>query len=83
MYRVQHPKSGATHEFGGRIEAGSGSCMARVKNPPPGLKRGHPKRACFNHESGGWFVMSWYVATNNVDETIAYLEKTLGEALEY
>ena len=82
-FRVRDRRASRWRTYGGRIEGpGQGSRLSEgyVQNPPPEL-RSHPKAACFRPVAGGWWHMNWYAGTKEVDETIAYIEQVLDEAV--
>jgi hypothetical protein len=80
-FRVVSARTGREHTFAGRVETGGGYCQALVRNPPAALLSRHPKRMCFHARGQGWYSMNWWRGTSDVDETISYVEQTLGEAL--
>lgn len=81
-YRVWDKRARKYREYDGRLEQTAFACEAHVRQPPRALLATHPKRLCFRQSGvGGWYHMNWYEGTRDPDETIAYLTKVLGEAL--
>ncbi len=78
-YRVRNTRTGRGGTFDGRVEV-AGMCQAYIRNPPAELRK-HPKAPCFLPVASGWWHMNWWSGTADVDETIAYVEKVLDEAI--
>lgn len=80
-FHGQLRRTGARLLFAGRVELGGGATAAFVHHPPRELVSEHPKAGCFSSVGSDWYRMHWYRPTADVDETIAYVEKLLDEAL--
>ena len=80
FYDVTDRSTGERRQFEGLVVMEGDEAQPYIEDPPAELSQ-HPRSACFQRQSDGWFLVNWSVPARNVDEAIIYVEQVLSEAI--